>query len=72
MRGIYAKNAAWTPGKSDLVCSGLGQGGLGGYKPPHWKVNNYFFRGFLPCLTRGLYILVKCNQHLHFTKINSP
>ena len=28
------KNAAWAPGKSDMVCSGLDQGGLGGYKPP--------------------------------------
>ena len=27
MRGIYAKNAAWMPGKSDMVCSGLGSGG---------------------------------------------
>ena len=34
MRGIYAKNAAWTPGKSDMVFSGLDQEGLGGYKPP--------------------------------------
>ena len=32
--GIYAKNTAWTPGKIDLVCLGLGQGGLRGYKPP--------------------------------------
>ena len=26
MRGVYAKNAAWTPGKSDMVCSGMGSG----------------------------------------------
>ena len=34
MRGIYAKIAAWMPGKSDTVCSELDHGGLGGYKPP--------------------------------------
>ena len=26
MRGIYAKNAAWAPGKSDMVYSGLWSG----------------------------------------------
>ena len=26
MRGIYSKNAAWAPGKTDMVCSGLGSG----------------------------------------------
>ena len=26
MRGIYVKNAAWTPSKTDMVYSGLGSG----------------------------------------------
>ena len=69
--GIYAKNTAWTPCKIDLVCLGLGQGGLRGYKPP-LEGEQLFFQRFLPFLIRGLYILVKCNQHLHFTKIYSP
>ena len=52
MRGIYAKNAALTPGKSDMVCSGLDQGGLGGYKPL-LEGEQLFFGGFVllivPC-----------------------
>ena len=26
MRGIYARNAAWTPGESDMMCSGRARG----------------------------------------------
>ena len=45
MRGIYAKNAAWTPGK---CTQGWGQGGLGGYNPPPLEGEQLFFGGFLP------------------------
>ena len=45
---MYAKTAAWTPGKSVMVCSGLESGRARSYKPPNWKVKNYFFEGFMP------------------------
>ena len=43
MGGIHARNAAWTPGKSDVMCSGLGSRRA---INSHLKVNNYFLEVF--------------------------